>query len=116
MYKRQILVFHPSKCTQITLNYFIINKMKNSFYFLLFFPFTVLFAQNTYLVKENDQLRLTPAGASFLAKLPLHCIHTEYPNKTGHTIEAENDAKLTPKQLHPAFYGWLDWHLSLIHI
>lgn len=87
--------------------------MKNSFYFLLFFPFTVLFAQNTYLVKENDQWRLTSAGASFLAKLPLHCIHTEYPNKTGHTIEAENDAKLTPKQLHPAFYGCLDWHSSV---
>lgn len=87
--------------------------MKNSFWFLIFFPFTALMAQNSYLVREKEQLRLTPAGASFLAKLPLHCIHTEYPNKTGHTIEAELDAQLTPKQLHPAFYGCLDWHSSV---
>ncbi len=87
--------------------------MKKYFWILFLFPFTVLVAQNPYLTKENDQLKLTPAGASFLANLPLHCIHTEYPNKTGHTIEAENDAKLSPKQLHPAFYGCLDWHSSV---
>lgn len=53
------------------------------------------------------------ATASRLAELPLHCIRQEYPNKAGHTAEAEADAKLTPRQLHPAFYGCLDWHSSV---
>jgi hypothetical protein len=79
----------------------------------LLFTSTVTLAQNSYLTTQNGQLVLTNAGASFLAQLPLHCIHTEYPNKTGHTIEAEQDAKLTPKELHPAFYGCLDWHSSV---
>jgi len=48
-----------------------------------------------------------------LADLPLHCIRQEYPNKTAHTIEGEFDARLTPKQLHPAFFGCLDWHSSV---
>lgn len=70
-------------------------------------------AQNPYLSLQNDQLSLTSQGASFLAKLPLYCIQVEYPNKTGHSIEAEADAKMTPKELHPAFYGCLDWHSSV---
>jgi len=57
--------------------------------------------------------RLTPEIAARLAALPLQCIHQEYPNKTGHTIEGEADARLTPKQLHPAFYGCFDWHSSV---
>ena len=56
---------------------------------------------------------LTPAIASRLAALPLQCIQQEYPNKTAHTIEAEFDARLTPRQLHPAFYGCFDWHSSV---
>jgi hypothetical protein len=56
---------------------------------------------------------LTPDIASRLAELPLHCIQQEYPNKTAHTIEADLDAKLTPRQLHPSFYGCFDWHSSV---
>ncbi|MCX6602232.1 MAG: DUF2891 domain-containing protein [Acidobacteria bacterium] len=56
---------------------------------------------------------LTPEIASRLAELPLHCIRQEYPNKTGHTTESDGDARLTPRQLHPAFYGCLDWHSSV---
>ena len=56
---------------------------------------------------------LTPDIAARLAELPLHCIQQEYPNKTAHTIEAEADARLTPRQLHPAFYGCFDWHSSV---
>ena len=51
--------------------------------------------------------------ASRLADLPLQCIRQEYPNKTGHSIEAAEDARLTPRQLHPAFFGCLDWHSSV---
>lgn len=86
-------------------------------YLLFLFAFSLTMAasraQNPYLTTQNAQLKLTPAGASFLAKLPLHCINVEYPNKTGHTLEAEKDARLSPKELHPAFYGCLDWHSSV---
>jgi hypothetical protein len=51
--------------------------------------------------------------ASRLAELPLHCIRQEYPNKTAHTIEGDADVRLTPRQLHPAFYGCFDWHSSV---
>ena len=56
---------------------------------------------------------LTEAEAMRLARMPLHCIITEYPNKTGHMIEGPDDATLKPSQLHPAFYGCLDWHSSV---
>jgi len=56
---------------------------------------------------------LTPDIAARLAELSLHCIQQEYPNKTAHTIEAESDARLTPRQLHPSFYGCFDWHSSV---
>ena len=53
------------------------------------------------------------ATANRLADLPLHCIRQEYPNKTAHTIEGEADVRLTPRQLHPSFYGCFDWHSSV---
>jgi len=58
-------------------------------------------------------LTLTASGAAHLAELPLRCLHQEYPNKTGHSIESAKDAVLTPKQLHPSFYGCFDWHSSV---
>jgi len=51
--------------------------------------------------------------ATRLARLPLHCIQTEFPNKTSHTADSVLDAVLLPSQLHPAFYGCLDWHSSV---
>lgn len=56
---------------------------------------------------------LTPDQAAQLAELPLKCITREYPNKTGHTQESGADASLTPRQLHPSFYGCFDWHSSV---
>jgi hypothetical protein len=57
---------------------------------------------------------LTEAEAIRLARLPLRCIVTEFPNKTSHTADGPEDAALLPEQLHPAFYGCLDWH-SCVH-
>lgn len=57
--------------------------------------------------------KLTEADAMQLARLPLHCINTEFPNKTSHTADGPVDAVLVPSQLHPAFYGCLDWHSSV---
>lgn len=55
----------------------------------------------------------TEKQAVTLARLPLHCIVTEYPNKTAHVINDGKEAVMTPKQLHPTFYGCLDWHSSV---
>ena len=75
------------------------------------------FAQSTkfYTINaDSSAFSLTIEGASHLASLPLKCVFQEYPNKTGHTAVADSDQVLTPKQLHPAFYGCFDWH-SCVH-
>jgi hypothetical protein len=56
---------------------------------------------------------LTEQQALYLARMPLHCISTEYPNKTSHVINSPEEASMTPSQLHPSFYGCLDWHSSV---
>lgn len=48
-----------------------------------------------------------------LAAMPLHCIGQQWPNKTSHTSDSSTDHMLLPKQLHPSFYGCLDWHSSV---
>jgi hypothetical protein len=57
---------------------------------------------------------LTEKQAVIFARLPMHCIQTEYPNKTSHLINNAEEAVMTPKDLHPSFYGCLDWH-SCVH-
>jgi hypothetical protein len=58
--------------------------------------------------------QLTVEQAVKLARLPLRCIGTEYPNKTGHQINDAAEAAMPPSELHPAFYGCFDWH-SCVH-
>ena len=65
------------------------------------------------LVSAAQAQQLSQADEQKLARLPLHCIFNEYPNKTGHTIDGETDARLLPHELHPAFFGCLDWHSSV---
>jgi len=66
--------------------------------------------------KQAVQVEAIPAldvvQANRLAKLPLACIHTEYPNKLNQTLGGEQDLQ-SPQQLHPAFYGCFDWHSSV---
>jgi len=64
--------------------------------------------------KDSSGFELTMKGASLLASLPLKCIDQEYPNKTSHTSASDSDHILTPKQIHPAFFGCFDWH-SCVH-
>ncbi|MGZ0017491.1 DUF2891 domain-containing protein [Yeosuana sp. AK3] len=59
---------------------------------------------------ETPVLNLEQANR--LAQLPLHCMDTEYPNKLGQTLGSDADL-LSPKTLHPAFYGCFDWHSSV---
>lgn len=56
---------------------------------------------------------LTPDIAKKLANLPIHCINQEYPNKTAHLINSAEEARMTPSELHPSFYGCFDWHSSV---
>ncbi|MDT7832380.1 DUF2891 domain-containing protein [Flavobacteriaceae bacterium S356] len=56
--------------------------------------------------------KLDAIQADRLIQLPLHCVHTEYPNKLGQTIGSDADLR-SPKELHPSFYGCFDWHSSV---
>ncbi len=56
---------------------------------------------------------LTDEIAFQLSEKPMYCINQEYPNKTAHVINNDIDVKLTPKELHPSFYGCFDWHSSV---
>lgn len=47
------------------------------------------------------------------ARLALDCIQRELPNSIQHLINDAGDVK-RPRELHPAFYGCLDWH-SAVH-
>jgi hypothetical protein len=51
--------------------------------------------------------------AAKLSVLPLHCISNEWPNKTSHLSDTSTDHVLLPHELHPVFYGCLDWHSSV---
>jgi hypothetical protein len=61
---------------------------------------------------KSQDISLTQSQASHFAQLALKCVTREYPNKPEHVL---NDAKdiLSPKALHPAFYGCFDWHSSV---
>jgi hypothetical protein len=63
------------------------------------------------LLGEN-RVEFTREEANRLAKLPLNCINTEYPNKLNQTLENQ-EALGEPSELHPAFYGCFDWHSSV---
>ncbi len=65
------------------------------------------------LVCSQNRVELNNEIALQLSKLPLSCINQEYPNKTGHIINNADEANLSPKELHPVFYGCFDWHSSV---
>jgi len=71
--------------------------------------FTILFS----LSFSAQVPTLTNEIAFQLSEKPVHCINQEYPNKTAHVINNEIDVKLSPKELHPSFYGCFDWHSSV---
>ncbi len=57
-------------------------------------------------------LHLTIEQASQCAQMALAGITREYPNAPGVVMNGGEDA-LTPRALHPAFYGCFDWHSSV---
>jgi len=56
---------------------------------------------------------LSTAQASQLARLALACVQRELPNAIQHVINSPDDVR-APRELHPAFYGCVDWH-SAVH-
>ena len=56
--------------------------------------------------------QLTLEQANHLATLPIKCLQQEYPNKLNQLL-LNNTELLSPKELHPAFYGCFDWHSSV---
>lgn len=61
---------------------------------------------------NGDAFKLTRAEASHFASLALKCVSREYPNKLDHVMNDAGEVQ-SPRKLHPAFYGCLDWHSSV---
>jgi len=57
--------------------------------------------------------RLDSALAARMAAIALSHVTKEFPNKLDHVLESEADT-LSPRELHPIFYGSFDWH-SCVH-
>jgi hypothetical protein len=58
-------------------------------------------------------MRLDASLASRLAEIALGHVAREYPHKLDHVLLSNEDA-LTPRALHPIFFGSFDWH-SCVH-
>ena len=56
---------------------------------------------------------LTPAVARKFAQVALSHVMQEYPNLIYHVLNKRSDLK-APRELHPVFFGSLDWH-SCVH-
>src|ERR1044072_6380739 len=73
---------------------------------------TLLLVSITLVQAQDGGQALTEKEASHFAALALKCVTREFPNKPEHVIN-NNSEVLSPKTLHPAFYGCLDWHSSV---
>lgn len=51
--------------------------------------------------------------AARLARLSLECAERQYPNKPSNVLAGEEEV-VSPRELHPAFFGCFDWH-SAVH-
>jgi hypothetical protein len=56
--------------------------------------------------------QLTSKQAAAFAELALAGLDKEYPNKPQHVMTGPK-SKLSPRELHPAFFGCFDWHSSV---
>lgn len=65
------------------------------------------------LVPDVEPYELSQKRAEGLIKLSLSCVSQPYPYKPSHVIGSRKEV-VSPKELHPAFYGCFDWH-SAVH-
>jgi hypothetical protein len=61
----------------------------------------------------SPALFLSQELAQDLARIALAHVTREYPNKLDHVMQGPADVQ-SPRELHPVFYGSLDWH-SCVH-
>lgn len=59
-----------------------------------------------------DVGELDEAKASALVRLALAGLDREYPNKPGEILTGPSDV-MSPRAMHPSFYGCFDWHSSV---
>ena len=75
---------------------------------------TLLAALGLCSLSANAQShQLNQAEADKLVSLPLHCVETPYPYKTGWVLASAADLQ-PPSLVHPVFFGCFDWH-SAVH-
>ena len=65
------------------------------------------------IVMQVNAQQMNQDVATRLSRLPLGCINQEWPNKTSHLSATATDHVLLPSELHPSFFGCLDWHSSV---
>jgi hypothetical protein len=64
-------------------------------------------------MRTADAFALTPEIAQKFARVALSHIRREYPNLLYHIVTGPDDLR-SPRQLHPIFFGSMDWH-SCVH-
>lgn len=69
-----------------------------------------LCALTTFQHSNAESITTEQAGA--MADLASRCVHHQYPNVVKHYFNGPQDVR-SPKAMHPAFYGCLDWHSSV---
>jgi Protein of unknown function (DUF2891) len=55
---------------------------------------------------------LSDSQVTAFVKLALDGLDREYPNKPAHVMTGP-ESKLSPREMHPAFFGCFDWHSSV---
>lgn len=74
---------------------------------------SIAFCLKAQIIVQPDPLgvyRLTQDGASYFAKLSLHCAEIKFPHMVDDRISyKEKD----PSKIWPSFYGCYDWHSSV---
>lgn len=82
---------------------------------LSFLAWALLVVSETYGVAvEQPRLDkpLTDEQVTAFARLAIENIEQEYPNKLSH-VWTEEKLTISPRKLHPTFYGSFDWHSSV---
>ena len=72
-----------------------------------------LLFSSLFALHAQPPANLPAASVARFADLALACVHREYPNKIGHVLQSDEDAR-PPRELTPMFYGCFDWH-SAVH-
>ena len=67
---------------------------------------------NSAFSQAQGTVKLSDAQVAAFADLAMKGIEIEYPNKPSNVMSSEKDV-LSPKEMHPVFYGCFDWHSSV---